>query len=237
MIIQEISALKTAEKNPWNSVWCMSRSQVKARYATIVIKFSSFEYPLKELIPHLSQISLWPPILHPQALKQVSPPKGHIPATPFAPVYSLYSWRPSCLCQVGRESRRGGDTNNPTPFSSTSVLNRPWTKPGGKAWRWLLAYRLVQLLVVIPAMSARSSVKTPFLSLSKCGGWRCTFRYDHEVKEVKVSLFVIMVVIWTLTFVLNCRKYFDSVFLKFQLQMPGFGICNCSTTVNLKQSD
>lgn len=120
-MIQEISALKNAGTSLLNLAWCMSKCQVKAGYATIVIKFSFLQYPLKSWSP-LDLRSLHEHDSAPKALKQLIPlSRLTLLPLPLHHLYYWYSWR-SCLYWVDRESWRGGDANKPTPFSSTSGL-------------------------------------------------------------------------------------------------------------------
>lgn len=158
-----------------NSAWCMSKCQVKASCATIVIKFSSVEHHPKSW-SSTGLKSLYDRDSAAQALKQLFPlPRLTFLPPPVHRLYCLGSWRSSCVCQVGRENRRWGDANQPTPFSSTSGLNWPRSqiaKHGAGSLHTCL------FLVLIPVTSASSSVKTHFPSwlLSKCGGSQCTFR-------------------------------------------------------------
>lgn len=111
-----------------NSARCMSECQVKASYATIVTKCSSLEYPLKSWSstnlrsPHDRDSAL-------QVLKQLFPlPRLAFLLPPLHQLHRLYSWGRSGLCRVGRENRRRGDANNPTPVSSTNGFGWPWSQ-------------------------------------------------------------------------------------------------------------
>lgn len=135
-MIQEISVLKNAGKSFPNSVWCMSKCQAKAGYATIVIKFSFLQYPLKSWSSKdLRSLHDHDPA--PQALKQLFPlSRLTLLPPPLHHLYCLHSWR-SCLCWVHREGWRGGCAN--PPLLAVPVLELT-TEPDHKAWGWQIAY-------------------------------------------------------------------------------------------------
>lgn len=167
-MIQEISALKKCRKIvKLNSACCMSKRQVRASYATIAVKFSSPEYPLKSWSSaHLKSLYDGG-----SALKQRCPlPRLAFLSPPSHQLQRLGSWRGGCLCHVGRENGERGDAAKPTPFSSTNGLN--WSRGHISKHGDGSLHPRVFGLALMPTTSARSSVKTHCLSqlLSKCGG-------------------------------------------------------------------
>lgn len=112
-----------------NSAWSMSKCQVKASYATIVIKFSSLEYPLlwRADPPPISNLFMTAILHWGNCFPSQASPSCHLLCT------SSIAWTATgevaYAKQAGRaHSRSWGDANPPTPFSSTSGLNWPWSQ-------------------------------------------------------------------------------------------------------------
>lgn len=134
MMIQKISVLKNAGKSLPNSVWCMSKCQVKAGYATIVIKFSFLQYPLKSWSSKdLRSLHDHDPA--PQALKQLFPlSRLTLLPPPLHHLYACTAGEAAYAECTGRAGGEGVQTNPPVAELTT--------EPDHKAWGWQLAYSL-----------------------------------------------------------------------------------------------
>lgn len=113
-----------------NSAWCVSKCQVKASCAAIVITSSSPECPLKGWSsPHLRCLYDCDSCT-PGTAAIVSPARAEVPAASCAPAPWLVQWQSSWCRAGGGERAWGGGIQTSPPLAELSV-NWPWSQ----SWR------------------------------------------------------------------------------------------------------